>query len=124
MLWIGSSRVYLVHSCSSDHEKSTNNKHEKHDIMSTLLKSVRQSNTWGLYARAAQRAARLTSLLPLLFLYISQVYLVMCVGYLLVHPELVVDMLFGILDAVPNYGAYAGSRVWDRFSSELHQRIR
>ena len=63
-------------------------------------------------------------MVPLLILYASQVYVALAVVYLLSHPEMIVSACFTALDSVPNYTAFAVSKMAEQFKLELQARFR
>ena len=49
------------------------------------MRRVRASQTWSMYALAAQRFVRLIAMIPIIVCHVAQLYVVMLTGYLLVH---------------------------------------
>ena len=83
-----------------------------------------QSKIARTYIKAGALTIRLFSYAPLLLLYISQLYMVLAVFYVLSRPELVVSACFGVIDAIPNYAEYAFDRIKTQFAHELDRRFR
>lgn len=76
------------------------------------------------YKKAFERLMMIIACLPVFVLYASQFYVVLALGYLLWHPEVVGTAFFTSLDAVPNYTSYAWSRVLQHFQKEIEARLR
>ena len=60
---------------------------------------------------------------PILLAYCACLYAAALFGYLLTHPELLVDLGFSCLDAVPQYAGWAGKRMAEAFASGVASRV-
>jgi hypothetical protein len=61
---------------------------------------------------------------PLCMIYGGVFYGLCCIGYILAKPQIVVSMVFNLVDAIPNYASYASAAMFEQLKIELRERLR
>ena len=77
-----------------------------------------------LYRKAFERAVNIMAFLPLALVYVGLFYTLLGFAYLAAHPELLVRAAFSLLDAIPNYTAFATEQMWNQVKLEMADRFR
>lgn len=83
-----------------------------------------QSWAWRMYLPIARAAIKAAVYLPILLAWLGLAYALMFALYVARHPELLVSLLFSVLDMGPQYVSWAGQQMLDQASSEIQSRIR
>ena len=83
-----------------------------------------QSWAWRMYLPIARAAIKAAVYLPILLAWLGLAYALMFALYVARHPELLVSLLFSVLDMGPQYVSWAGQQMLDQASPEIQSRIR
>ena len=83
-----------------------------------------QSWAWRMYLPIARGAIKTAVYLPILLAWLGLAYALMFALYIARHPELLVSLLFSVLDMGPQYVSWAGQQMLDQAGSEIQSRIR
>ncbi len=76
------------------------------------------------YVFYAKIAWRIATFLPLALHALFVLYMAMAGWHVVQHPELIVQLAFGILDLVPNYASYGTERITSQISIEVAKLFR